>query len=58
MTAFTISTRWISPDIADVAVSTGDATLEAEWLTENERKQLAEHLREVADELSPVSEEN
>jgi hypothetical protein len=57
MTALTISTRWLSPDIADVAVSTGDATLEAKWLTENERKQLAEHLREVADELSPVSEE-
>ena len=56
MAAFTVSIRWPSNDIADVTVSTDDAVLKAGWLTEDERKQLAQHLREVSDELSPLSE--
>jgi hypothetical protein len=37
---------------ADVSVSTVHGTLEIGLLTEIERKQLAEHLREISEELT------
>jgi len=41
---------------ADVTVRDGGATIEVSMLNEIERKDLADHLRNVADELSPTSE--
>ena len=47
--------RWVSPDITEVKAVTSDTTIEIGWLCcEHERKQLAEHLREVADDLYPL----
>ena len=55
-----ISVRWLScgPDIAAVIVSAGNATLEEQWLNEDECKELATHFREVADELYPLEQIN
>ena len=58
MTGLTIDVHWLDPDTANAEVSTGDAVLRVNCLTASERQQLAKHLREVADELSPTSEEN
>ena len=51
-----ISVRWLTQSTADVTALVGNATLEEKWLTENERKELATHLREVADELYPLEQ--
>jgi hypothetical protein len=53
-----ISIRWHTQSIADVTVSEGNATLEEKWLTESERKELATHFRETADELYPLEKTN
>lgn len=53
-----ISVRWLTQSIADVIVLEGNATLEEKWLNESERKELATHLREVADELYPLEQTN
>jgi hypothetical protein len=58
MAGLTIDLHWLDPDTASIEVSTGDAVLRVNWLTAGERQQLAKHLREVADELSPSREEN
>jgi hypothetical protein len=41
---------------ANVVFQDGGATIEASMLNKAERESLANHLREVADELSPTSE--
>ena len=41
---------------ADVVCQDGGATIEASMLNEVERESLANHLREVADDLSPIKE--
>lgn len=41
---------------ADVVFQDGGATIEAAMLNEAERESLANHLREVADDLSPTNE--
>jgi hypothetical protein len=43
-------------DYADVTVCTDYATLELGWQSKDERRQLAEHLREVADDLFPLED--
>jgi len=40
----------------DVVFQDGSATIEVSWLTQAEQSDLAEHLREIADELSPTTE--
>lgn len=49
-----IKFRWISEEYVDLIVCTSNATLELGVLYESERKQLADHLREVAEDLSPA----
>lgn len=53
-----IKVRWISEKYVDLTVCTSDATLELGVLNESERKQLADHLREVAEDLSPTETNN
>jgi len=53
-----ISVHWLTQSIADVTVSASNATLEEICLNESERKELATHLREVADELYPLEQTN
>lgn len=51
-----ISIRWVNYSIADATVSVDNATLEEKWLNESQCKELATHLREVADKLYPLEQ--
>jgi len=50
-----ITVHW-NGNIADVVFQGDRATIEVLWLNQAERRDLAEHLREIADELSPTTE--
>ena len=52
-----LSTHWFGK-YADVTVQHDGATIEVCLLNQAERTELADHLREIANELSPTSEEN
>lgn len=54
-----LSVRWNLWDrnYAEVTFHDGGTTIESGLLDENELAELASHLREIADELSPISEE-
>jgi hypothetical protein len=52
-----IKVRWMGKYV-DITVYADNATLELGVLNANERKQLAEHLREVADDLFPIEDDN
>ena len=52
-----IEIRWFG-DYADLTVCTENATLQLGLQSPTERIELAEHLRYVADELSPLENNN
>jgi hypothetical protein len=54
-----LSTHWygVANRYVDVTFKDSGATIEVSMLNQAERKELADHLREISDELSPVSEE-
>jgi hypothetical protein len=53
-----IKVHWIGKNNAYITVCADNATLELNVLNTIERKQLAEHLREVADNLFPLEDNN
>lgn len=50
-----LTVRWYG-DLADVIFEECSTTIEVSWLGQAERRDLAEHLREIANELSPTTE--
>ena len=50
-----LTVHWYG-DRADVVFQDNSATTEVTWLGQAERSDLAKHLREIADELSPTTE--
>jgi hypothetical protein len=52
-----LSIHWLGRDNATVTFSNDHVTVESSVLNPSERADLANHLREVADDLSPSSEE-
>ena len=51
-----IEVCWLSIKYADVTVRASNTVLELGLYNDAERKQLADHLREVAENLSPVEQ--
>jgi len=52
-----LSINWLRSYYATVTFSNDHVTVESSVLNPSERADLANHLREVADDLSPISEE-
>jgi len=52
-----LSIHWLGRYNATVTFSNDRVTVESNVLNPSERADLANHLREVADDLSPISEE-
>ena len=51
-----LTVRWYGKKYADVTFQVHGATMQMSCLNQAERSDLAEHLREIADELSPTTE--
>jgi len=54
MSSLHISIRWIAPKVVSMTVDHGNGSLIVDLWNEDELKMMADHLRDVADYLYPL----